>query len=748
MVDYARFKLALTAIEAAQWRMFERLATVFIAEEHPRLRPTAQATGDEGMDATLFQPTDDPTVILQFSVRKDWQSKIRETCTRLKATAPDTTMLIYASNQEIGARANRLKKSLRDEYGMFVDIRDREWFLTNRNHSLANQAECEEFCSSIADPHVSSQVSLGRQAQALDDLEARAAFVYLGLQWEDDTRNKGLTKVCFEALVRSVLRETTSESRMARSEVKSAVAKLLPAQDSASRDARVDAALVKLTKVHIRHWRKPDEFCLTWDERLRLKTRLVEMEELDSTLRQHLAQMLSRFLDEAGIKIDSDQIENTVDLARATIERILLDRGAAFAEAVIREAGTDLRFEDIEAVVYSDLSKYRTAAVADPRYVVSLVQSSLVEPPEGVRTYLRSLADTYTLFAFMRETPDVQSAIVKIFSDGDIWLDTSVALPLLAESLLDNVAEKAHTIMLRAAKEAGLKLYVTEGVVEELYSHVHRCRGYYHALGRGEAVGLEPFLLSCYRLNGRDMTQFASWLETFCGTNRPEDDLAEYLSEFFDIDVQNLEEYASQADPVIQAMVGELWHESRDERDRRQVEAGGEALDIGTRHKLVSHDVENYLGTQMRRSLRREKTSAFGFRTWWLTLDGTAFRVAKELSKRVEGRIDRSPAISPDFMLHYLAVGPIRGRLARSTEEVLPLMLNMSILDAVPEDIVELSDALRKELSGRPPHVVRRKVRDALDQARYLLGAASRAGERGLNNDIKAKLIAQAKTSR
>lgn len=44
----------------------------------------------------------------------------------------------------------------------------------------------------------------------------------------------------------------------------------------------------------------------------------------------------------------------------------------------------------------------------------------MANPPEEVRAFLRSLADTYTLFAFMRETPDVQSAIVKIFSDGDI----------------------------------------------------------------------------------------------------------------------------------------------------------------------------------------------------------------------------------------------------------------------------------------------------------------------------------------
>ena len=743
--DYARLKIALTRIEGAQWRLFERLATVFVAEEYPSLRPTAQASGDDGMDATLFQPTDDPDVILQFSIRKDWSNKIKDTCRRLKTTAPTTRVLVYATNQEVGAAANGLKRELRKDFGLHVDIRDREWFLTNRNHTIANRAEADEFCRTVADPFVSEEVSFGHQAEALEDLEAKAAFVYLGLQWEDDTREKGLTKLCYEALVRAVLRETTSESRMSRAAVKHSVARLLPAQHSVSRDARVDSALRKLTKVHIRHWTKQDEFCLTWDERVRLKSRLSEMEELDAALRNHLRRMLARFFEEEAIQASDALLDNTVNLARSTIERILLDRGEAFAEAVVSDAGADLRFEDVEAVVYSDLNKYSTTEISEPRHVAALVQSALVEPPEGVRAYLRSLSDTYTLFAFMRETPDVQSAVVKIFSEGDIWLDTSVVLPALAEELLESEPDKSHTVMLRAAREAGLNLFVTEGVVEEIYSHIHRSLGYYRALGRGEAVGLEPFLLSCYRLNGREMARFEEWMDTFCGTSRPADDLADYLHETLGIILQNLDGDLQQADSTLRIMVGEIWHESRDERDRRQVAAGGTPLDMGTRHKLVSHDVENYLGVQMRRLRRHERRSAFGYKSWWLTLDGTAFRVHKELAKRLDGRIEPSPAISPDFMLHYLAVGPVRARLARKTEEVLPLMLNMSILDAVPKDLIELSDTLRLELTGRPPHVIRRKIRDTLDQARYLLGAAARAGEQGLNDEIKRKLLTDAK---
>ncbi len=126
-------------------------------------------------------------------------------------------------------------------------------------------------------------------------------------------------------------------------------------------------------------------------------------------------------------------------------------------------------------------------------------------------------------------------------------------------------------------------------------------------------------------------------------------------------------------------------------------------------------------------------------------MDSTALRLHRELVSRLKERPPASPAISPDFMLNYLAVGPVRARLSRRTEEALPLMLNMSVLDAVPQDLLDLADSLRKELIDLPPHVVRRKIRDTLDEARMLLGERARAGEQGLTDEIKRRLVEQAK---
>jgi hypothetical protein len=659
LVSYEGFKHALSSIEGTQWRSFELLANVFLAEEFPSLRPMAAQGGDDGMDARLFRPVDGDDIVLQFSLRKDWETKILQTCSRLKETTPEARVLVYATNQVIGAAANDLKRKVRQEQQIFLDIRDQEWFLTSRNSSAARQAEAERFIEPFREfAHGSS---IERQAQALDDLEAKAAFVYLGLQWQDDTREKGLTKVCFEAIVRSVLRDTDPENRMSRQEIKRQVATLLPAQHGETRDRQVDGALKRLSKVFIRHHQKVDEFCLTWEERKRLAERLAVVEGHNNALERELRAMVSRLAEEDGTDLPAQGLDEAVGRCRSVLERVLLDRGEVFAEAVIHDRGTGIRFEDVEAVVYADFVANPSKTMVEPRVVAAAVISLMAEPPDDVRSYLRNLADTYTLFAFMRETPDVQSAVVKIFAEGDIWLDASVVLPLFAEELLDEPS-RSHGLMLAAAREAGLRLYVTPGVIQELATHVTRSYGYYTALARGEAYGPEPFLLSAWRLSGSSQ-DFASWLETFCGAHRKEDDIADYLEEEFGIQEQSLEDYLANADSDLIAQVGEIWHEARDRRDELREKHGLPPMDAGTRALLVGHDVENYVGVQMRRHARGERRSAFGFKSWWLTLDGTAFRVAKQLEDRLGRRPEPSPAISPDFMLNYLAIGPVRARL-------------------------------------------------------------------------------------
>jgi hypothetical protein len=662
--------MALRELDGTKWRLLERVGTTFLASEFSELRAVADPSGDQGSDALLYQPVDDPSTIVQSSARKDWQDKIHETCRRIKKTYPKAHVLIFLTNQTMGSDAQKQRKSVREHHGLYLDPRDSEWLISQRNATAANAAEAEQLAQNIVDPLLNDGSIIQTQAQALDDLEAKAAFVHLGLQWADDTREKGLTKVCFEAIVRSVLRDTTSDLRVSRPEIHKRVSEILPAHPAELLRDKVDGALHRLDKKYIRHWRKEDEFCLTWNERERLRTRVTELSLLDRVLISELSTALSASLAEASADpLSPEELASTTSIARTVLERIFLERGEAFASAITHDRSGDVRYNDIEAVTDTVVSASGIKLPVDAEILVATIQGLLLDPPQEVRTYLRGLSDTYTLFAFLRETPDVQSAVVKIFSDADIWLDTSVVLPLLAEELLDP-SGRNHTALLHAAHEAGLRLYVTPGVVEEVAAHLRRCRGYARAHARQGAHGDPPFLYTAYKLSGGDLADFDRWLMNFIGDD-PEPDLLEYFDDDHHIVEGDLKDFANKADTKFRAAVAEVWHEKWDRKDQRLSVLGIDPMDPGTRARLIDHDVENYVGVVMRRIERREKRSAFGYKSWWLTLDGTAFRVSKMLKLELDGTVPPSPAISSDFMINYLSVGPIRSKLTKHSEKML-----------------------------------------------------------------------------
>lgn len=350
MIGYERLRYALSRCDGSQWRVFERLAQVVLANEYPSLRPLATMSGDGGLDAGLFRPEDDTTVAVQYSVRQDTARKVEETCQRLRATRPKTQVLVYVTNQPVGAAATAIRRDIREKHSIHVDVRDQEWLLTQRNVSAAVEAEAEEFIRVVADPAAAPVDDvIGRQAQALSDLEAKAAFVYLELQWADESREKGLSGLCFEALVRAVLRDTSSQQRLPRQRVRDQVRKLLPAHPRELLDKEVDRALSRLAKVHIRHWQKVDEFCLTWDERVRLSERLAEMQALDGVLNAELHRLISQTIGESDHHVEPDIISQMVIRARSVLERIFLDRGEIFAAAVTGASSVLVPYEDIEA---------------------------------------------------------------------------------------------------------------------------------------------------------------------------------------------------------------------------------------------------------------------------------------------------------------------------------------------------------------------------------------------------------------
>ncbi|WP_346151520.1 hypothetical protein [Streptomyces labedae] len=723
-----RLRLALKTLDAGDWRIFEEFAADFLAVEYPSLRTMAATRGDKGRDGQLYTPEEQPTDMVQYSVTPDWKAKIAHTLKRLAENFSEIRRLIYATNQEIGPAADDLVMSTLRDKGVMVDIRDASWFLERRETHPQRANASESLCEKVVDPllrkeRISEQVGL-----ALTDQEARLGLLHLSLQNQDEASEKGLTRESFESLTLSALHDTSPGNLLTREQIHERVSSFLPAGHEQQVDAQVDSALLRLSgkKGRIKHHKSEGKFCLAHDERSRLQEKTAEFVQSEQFLEKQLVEAVAFY---GGSVREQDEGKVGAEL-RASLEWLLLKRGEAFAEAVRTGEMNHADKEGIEQLLRDEPVKKSHRLAANT--VADALVHVLDNPAEEIKAHLRRLADGYTLFSFLRQTPDVQKVVVNLFSEGDFWVDTSVVLPMIAETLIEDPSQRHYTTIFKAAADAGIRLFVTDGILEEVERHLNRCLQF----SRTEVRlwnGAVPFLYAAYTLSGRARAGFVEWLENFRGSVRPVEDVRIYLEEELLIHQKNLTEEAGSAPIGLRSAVQEVWNEAHEKR-RRQRESEWDPV---ITQRLVAHDVETTVGVIQLRN--RGASSPMGHKYWLVTLDKVAFRLKWELSRRLD-EAPSSPVLSPDFLSQFLRLGPLRTAIEREQRINLPLLVDVSKYDYLPKSLVELADTLRGQLAGKSERLVRRGIRDSLDKMRTEEGIEAAGGLKAAEERIMTLL--------
>ncbi len=709
------FKMALDKLESSDWAHFEQLCSSFLISEFANLRTMAHPAGDGGRDSELFSP-DNPTFIsAQYSVSTDWKTKIRKTAKRLKSEFPDVRIIVYMSNRQIGGQADKLKKELLDQ-GISLDTRDRSWFLERVETDEIRESAALELIDRIARPYLEGEDLINKRSSPLTSGEAKAALLYLGLQWQDDITNKGLTKLSFDALVRAALRHTHSDKRMSRQEIHKAIFSAIVSNDEKSLHKLIDTALARLTKRYIRHWRKEDEFCLTHDEHQRIIIRLAEIENQESDFFESVSCHCGDCLLEVAEGHQSDQ-EDLYSRVPRIIEKLLLKRGENFVSSVLSDRVTRIDSEDLKDIILRDLQDQpANSRIIQhyPKIINTVVHGLLSQHDQSTQLYLRRLANSYTLLSFLNQTPDVQNATKKLFSHGAVWLDTTVLLPLFAEQIEENNQRGKLLELFNTCLKSGVEFRVTTGVIQEINAHMNnavQCSTYQPGTWRGRI----PFLYYQYLQTGRPPIDFRKWISLFRGSERPDDDLCQFLKDAFEIKREDLEEEAKKVSDEIRWTADRLWTEAHKRRRRNT-----QQIDEETKRILIQHDLETYLGVIALR--QNEDVSELGYRHWLLTLDTIAWQIRDHIKDELKEKAPTSPLLSLSFLLNNMIFGPSRYLAGKANGLTLPLVLDVEMSESMPHDLLDVADKVRNENDGLPEYVIRRKVRDAIDRARRRKG--------------------------
>jgi len=717
------FELALDKTRPSDWEYFEELSSGFLASELPSLRTMASPSGDGGRDSELFSSDGSIYVAVQYSVSKDFDPKVMRTIKRLEENFDQIRVLIYCTNQQIGAKGDALKQKCLGK-GISLDIRDKSWFL-ERYKLDDNKYSCaSQLVDVIARPLLESEAIIENSRPALTSLESKAALTYLGMQWEDENTNKGLTKIAFESLVRAALRNTKSENRMTRKNVHEKVITFIPSSDPVEIEKNVDSALNKLNKKVIRHWTKEDEFCLTHDEVNRIQERVAETECEEVEFSNEVGRLVENEREDSD-HINDENIEEISNRILRIIDNYLIKSGESFAYSVV---SGDICLNDhntLKNCIFSDITDVPSEEdylVHFPDIALNVIARLLSSNLTAVKIHLKKISDTYTLYSFLRETPDVQKVTKKIFSHGKIWLDTTIVLPLLVETFYREEQNKKYTNIASSLIESGVELCVTDGVIREVLQHIIisiTCS----RRNISQWNGRVPFLYYHYVEQGYEPGKFASSIENFHGQYRPEDDIEEYLKHNFNIVVEPLVDALELVDEDTRFRIETLWSEAH--RGRRNENGNGNGnFDEAITEALIKHDVESYVGVIGMR--QKEQVSELGYKHWWLTIDSLAWKIRNKLKEEFE-RPPSSPLMSLDFLANTLSFGPSRTNFSRDQEQLLPLFFEADASEYMPRELIEIANSVREKNEGQPEHVIRRKVRDTCDRMKRRYGKVTQS---------------------
>lgn len=714
-----RFELALDQLKGSDWARFEALASRFLVPDYPHLRTMASPSGDGGRDAEFYHPDSEPTFVFQYSVQLAWEPKIKATLVRLAKTFPHVKSLTYVTNQTIGARGDKIKSEAR-KAGVFLDVLDKNWFLDRMTLGDGRAQAAEDLARAIVDPLlIDKNISSG--PSAISNREAGTALVYLEMQRQDEVAGRNLTRSSFEALVRAALHGSNRDERVSREDIYKRVHAFLPQHDEHRLKPFVDAALTRLKKAAITEWGSDDTFHIRADEAERIKDASSRLLLKKLAFEKEVTDIVALSRDVAV-----SNLTDFLSAIREIVETYFLKRGEEFAAAVNRDSSPPMNDADIKQIAAQKIKSDIISGRESVSYAIYVVSSLLNSPSPAMLAYLKVLADSYTLFAFLSETPDVQSVTKKLFSHGEIWLDTSVLLPIFPETIFAPHS-RPFSSMLDQARRAGVKLYMTPGVLEEVERHLNRSRQYARS---NSWEGNVPYVCARYILGGGKKDKFSSWLENFMGTFSPEQDLADYLKKL-GVFVEQPPE-PDNLPRELRDAVFEYWRKVQDAR-RGGVEVYNLAVD-----RLARHDAENTLAVLAERAKQHGKSS-LGYSSWWLTLDRYAFKMGQDIDRDVWLSVKHSPVLSLDFLLKYLTFGPARDQVHDSDQNI-SRIFSTQLTESLPAELLSMAEAVRTECDGLEEHIVQRRIRDKLNEAKLQLGEAHQGGLENVDAAINAML--------
>lgn len=649
---------------------------------------------DRGIDGLeyIFNKKGLSKNIYQLSTEHNSEKKIESSIQKLIDNKISFDSFIYVTNR-IVQNKDLLIDKLFEHFKIHINIYDQNWFAGYANESGATINAYYTFI----DSHLHEFSKPGKSYAVINLTNDSRLFVFLRQQLETKRTDLKLDDLLADTLILFGLEGTDPDKSIFKTKdelfesIKEYI-KFDPKILDETIEKRLGALSTKPRKINY-HSQK-EGYCLPFDTRLEIHNRNLADNQLLEMFYLQTSEVIKKYF------IEKDVIVRDLSkLIDETVHRIFYQQGLEFSNYILHGKSEQVIEKDLQDVINRVVDE---SAVIDKNK--ELVKTALLMAIRDIvyngtfeqKKYFKSLSNTYMMMFLLQWNPQIAAYFETMASKMAVYVCTSILIPAFSEYYLAP-ENKRHWNLLKGAKQAGIRLYISDAIIDELKHHFYMLMNKYENLfekseniylnSESEILYIDEIMIRAYfyAKAQKKVFNFNDFISNFIDPDLKtvKEDLIGYLKSEFGISYFT--------DEALKITISEEEHTQLSER-----------LQGNKSPKKAETDSKIILSIYKLREKNNETSSGgiFGYRTWWLSKDSTTYKAVSQLFGE---KYPVSCYIRPDFLYNYIALAPKKHEVDALYKEVFPSLLGVNLGFHLPQEVTDFVQERISEYSTKNP---------------------------------------------
>lgn len=462
-------ELVQVALEKVEGFAFERFANDFLSVLEGRDFIPLGGVKDGGADG-LYECGNGRSYY-QFTRQENHRDKIRKTSARLIEFGRNAKTIYYFTSRLI-PHVDKEEDLLSEELDVAVKIKDRKYIMSHINDSNGTIAA---YTNNLA-VYTKFLERVGKSDESFPSASVNDPTAYVFLQHEVINRlgDRKLIHSLTDSMLLWALSDTDPDKGifMTAGEISERIFERFPWASKLLKShisKRLEVLRTKtLTGREVRWHRKENKYCLPFETRKAIKAENQTDEALKIRFIEELKVMASDCFDE-----DDGKYQKMATLSDNVIHKIFEKQGlllAHFLSSEEKDKAPPVVSDCIDEALETALIKNQEKEIYRD-YIENIIQKVFFHSSPTQRAYLTNLSRTYVLLFTLQVEPRIIEYFSTMSASFRLYLGSDILIKALSERYLlpeDQVARN----LLKMSSQAGISLYLSECVLEEIYTHI------------------------------------------------------------------------------------------------------------------------------------------------------------------------------------------------------------------------------------------------------------------------------------